>query len=609
MATSVIPEGFKVVEPEIPEGFSIAPPEPTAREQQLQTETFGESIGRRASEVGQTALQGATLGFSDEIQSVIAAAIAAPFVSDKTFGQLMVDARKSVRDEVETFSKENPKTALGLQAAGGALTAAPVLKGLQTAKVPVTGARGVVASGGTIGGVAGTGVAEEGERLEGAGKGVVGGLLFGGVVSGVGGAAKAVALKLAPGVQNRLSQIAEASGLTPAQIRTRLKALGPKATIADVDDVFQRAGDVSASRLGPAAKRVRELIRRDETQFSRIMEPIRKTLGGAEQGARTVNELKQIRENLASPLYERAFAQNVQPTNKLKDLLGRPETQKAWRAVQRLGKSDPDVDVSQLGDDVLPSFRGWQAVTEQLSDRIGAFIKAGKGKSAGIIIRLRKQILDELDAQSPDYKQARELWAGTKQADDALEAGASFLKQTPQEVRETLKGMTDADKTFYRMGVGRAIEERLSTTTDTNDLSRLFRNQAFRQKAVAAFPSKAEAVDFINTVKAEAIKKTTTNLVGRGSQTRPREVVERQLGGAAINAESATLTGAAKKALSSVGRAREGTIQDIGELLLSQDPATQARALQMIERAQNNPLIRLSPTGAAAANVGGQRAR
>ena len=59
-----------------------------------------------AGGASQSLLQGATLGFSDEIQSVIAATVAAPFVSDKTFGQLMTDARASFREENERFKEE-----------------------------------------------------------------------------------------------------------------------------------------------------------------------------------------------------------------------------------------------------------------------------------------------------------------------------------------------------------------------------------------------------------------------------------------------------------------------------------------------------------------------
>lgn len=109
----------------------------------------------------QSLLQGATLGFSDEIQSLIAAAVASPFVSDKTFGQLMVDARKSFREQNEAFKEENPKTALGLELAGGLATGGAAT-GAGVARAGLTGA---ATTGAAVGGVAGAGFADQDELV------------------------------------------------------------------------------------------------------------------------------------------------------------------------------------------------------------------------------------------------------------------------------------------------------------------------------------------------------------------------------------------------------------------------------------------------------------
>ena len=72
-----------------------------------------------AEGIFQSGLKGATLGFSDEIQSVIAAAFASPSIPDKTFMDLMLEARTSYRDNQKRFEEENPKTALAAEVAGG----------------------------------------------------------------------------------------------------------------------------------------------------------------------------------------------------------------------------------------------------------------------------------------------------------------------------------------------------------------------------------------------------------------------------------------------------------------------------------------------------------
>lgn len=120
------------------------------------------SLTENIEGAGQSLLQGATLGFSDEIQSVIAAAVASPFISDQTFGEIMKDARSSLREENERFKSENPNTALGLEIAGGLVTGGLAGGG------KVAGARTFgeavktgVKVGGGVGALAGAGFADK----------------------------------------------------------------------------------------------------------------------------------------------------------------------------------------------------------------------------------------------------------------------------------------------------------------------------------------------------------------------------------------------------------------------------------------------------------------
>ena len=135
-----------------------------------------------------SAAQGATLGFGDEIQAMIAAAVASPFVSDKTFTQLMVDARNSLRADQEKFSEENPGTDLALQVAGG-LTSGGAFAG--AAK---QGGKELLKQGAKFGAAAGAGFSDSEElisvetiedSLKGATFGAVGSILTPAVIKGV----------------------------------------------------------------------------------------------------------------------------------------------------------------------------------------------------------------------------------------------------------------------------------------------------------------------------------------------------------------------------------------------------------------------------------------
>jgi len=142
MATPVVPEGFTLDSENIPEGFVLDEPDQTT--------------GDLAKGSMQSLLKGATLGFSDEIQSVIAAAVASPFVSDKDFGQLMIDARTSFREEDAEFKEKNPVLSTGLEIAGGVGTGVAGL-------VKATGLGSAALIGGAEGAIAGAGLADEDE--------------------------------------------------------------------------------------------------------------------------------------------------------------------------------------------------------------------------------------------------------------------------------------------------------------------------------------------------------------------------------------------------------------------------------------------------------------
>lgn len=193
MAAPVIPEGFEldVQEPAgLPEGFQLDQPEAQ--------ESAGMSNMDYIKGGAESLLKGATLGFSEEIESIIAAAVAAPFISDKTFSQLMVDARKSLREDQEKFREAAPVPAFINELAGGAATGGAGMAktaGAQTLKQAV--GRGA-ATGAGIGAIAGEGYADADEFLSsdtviGAGQGLVVGSILGAAIPvALAGASKAI---------------------------------------------------------------------------------------------------------------------------------------------------------------------------------------------------------------------------------------------------------------------------------------------------------------------------------------------------------------------------------------------------------------------------------
>ena len=160
---------------------------------------------------------GATFGYAEELRALVRSRLPEIY-GDKTYEEHLAEARGAL----EEFGEAHPKTAFGLELAGGAgtggLGAAKVLgmKAIQAApKLTQYATMGGLGAG--QGAVAGSGYATEGERLKGAGIGAaIGGPLGMAIPAAIGGVSRlAMPKSSAGGSAQKLIQ--EGISLTPGQ--------------------------------------------------------------------------------------------------------------------------------------------------------------------------------------------------------------------------------------------------------------------------------------------------------------------------------------------------------------------------------------------------------
>lgn len=148
-----LPEGF--VLDELPEGFTVdEPQERFVPEPFTRNPEYSPGVNPIAGNV-EALVSGGSLGMSDEIQSFIAAAVASPFISDKTFGQIMMDARNQMREQAEQFREQEGVAAYVPEVIGGMVTGAKI----PMAKTP----GGKIGTAMTEGAIAGAGFADQPE--------------------------------------------------------------------------------------------------------------------------------------------------------------------------------------------------------------------------------------------------------------------------------------------------------------------------------------------------------------------------------------------------------------------------------------------------------------
>ena len=189
--------------PETPEELGFTPIEAEEPKQPKKTEEEDDS-SLEAAGIG--ALQGATLGWADEIAAATTAAFntAANALSDnpdsKSYSKRKEEQLKKIRDYIQDLEKKNPKAFVGGELAGGiaslfvpggaaAKGLAALAKGAGTATKAAKAAKAIASTGALSGALTGAGYSE-GEDAEEVAKDAAIGSLFGMLPVGIGKAAK-----------------------------------------------------------------------------------------------------------------------------------------------------------------------------------------------------------------------------------------------------------------------------------------------------------------------------------------------------------------------------------------------------------------------------------
>lgn len=181
---------------------------------------------------------------------------------------------------------------------------------------------------------------------------------------------------------------------------------------------------------------------------------------------------------------------------------------------------------------------------------------------------MRARVIQAIDDSLPGYREARAQWAGLKEAEDALQTGADWLRMLPEEVVASRTAMSPFELHHARIGLADEINQALGgRIVGQRNVANALDN-ASTQKAIAAvFDTPQEAADFLDTVN-------TQNQLMRNSAT--------WLGGSSSAANLAYGADNGGAALAAVGEAAKGNVGGaVGRLL---NGAGDALSMGLVER-------------------------
>lgn len=561
---------------------------------------------------------------------------------------------EKARSDLEKYRTEHPILSTGLEATGALMTL-PLTSGLNVIRAPAAVragapvatkvgnmlARGAASTGNAAltgaayGAAYGAGTAEggPGARLEGMlqGGGVgaalgVGGNALLGTAKGIGALAfggPINALRKITGprreaerqVVNAIRDDAAMTGQTPQQRLggiTQAQQRGVPMAPLDIGEASRGLAD-TASIISPQGRNIltNTLGQRFETQHERVIDTITRVAPGVNApGAREI--LQQAARNANRPAYDRAYREGNRRIwgNDLEQLTVSPSLREAMRDASRIGADEaarrgtrppqppfehhPDGSMTPVPG-APPTLEYWDQVKRALDGQVGTARRAGNDELVRRLTGLRSDLVGILDRAVPSYQQARQGAAAFFGADNALDAGAAFVKRPVdnEAARRAIAGMSPAERQLFGEGFATQLIDDIRNVSERhNVINRIFRSPASRERfEIALGPHATREME--TTVRLEDVMDLGRVAVTGNSATARRQLAAQAVlgygAGSAITGDPLDPKNLAFMLLTLgggriVSRADQQMGRHIAEMLTSNNPQAVQEALRRIGR-------------------------
>lgn len=224
-------------------------------------------------------------------------------------------------------------------------------------------------------------------------------------------------------------------------------------------------------------------------------------------------QLSAQRSGAARPLYEMAFSSPKQVWSErigqmIDDPIGQDALKRGVRiqqleALARGEKFDPQAygiqGFNEAGDPIIsgtPNLRlldsvkrGFDDIIEGYRDKTSRQVVLDEyGRAVNQVRGAYRGALDEAAevAGIPEYRQARQAWAGPSEHLDALEDGRKFLQMDPEQIAQRLAGLSDSGREAYRLGAARSIKDIAAQTPRGGDAGRKVLSSDYVQSKLGA---------------------------------------------------------------------------------------------------------------------------
>ncbi|WP_157083725.1 hypothetical protein [Bradyrhizobium manausense] len=445
-----------------------------------------------------------------------------PGEATKTYDEAVARIRERQRNAAE----DHPIAYNASQIGGSFLPASKIVKGVGTGATLAGAVVRSAAAGGIIGGITGAGDANGDltDRAIGAAEGAPVGVVLGGAAPVVGHAVgKGISAVMnregtAGTAAGKVLNALERDGVTPANLQSRLDAIGPQAMIADVGPNAMQQAAVIAASPGAGQQTIRAAIEaRNAGASGRVTNAVNGVMGGPVNYGQIESSIIQRRSNAARPLYDQAYQIPLPPIPEVQEVLNTPTGRAAAARAARLSR-----------DEGIPfdpnSVRGVDLIKRTLDDVVSMGQRTGRNNEARIIANLRDRLVSAVDNQVPEYAMARDAYAGESAIRDALQAGRNLFSDSlsPQQIGDQLVGMTAGERDAFLQGARAQIQTIMGTARNDSSRVRQLLQKGFNQEKLEMVLGPQAANDLMRQVGFETTAANTSHRVIGNSETAAR---------------------------------------------------------------------------------------
>lgn len=511
-----------------------------------QSSFIGDVLGRQL--IG----QGLLMGAGDEAEA---------FARSIARGTAYEDELANIRQQMAVTRAERPKSSIAAEITGSVLPAVAITALSGGAAAPVAGAR-TLGLAQQIGRMAGTGAAVGGVqggiegfakseaptaagRLDKAAEEALQGMAFGGAVGAAIPAAGAAYRAFSRSPQelagNVLQRTLQQEGMTTDDLLKAYQArqaTGIKPEIASEalppGSALEAQTRLAAQTPGASRGQIGEqLMQRAAGQTSRLEQEFTAAIGQQKNLFASLDDLAAARESIARPLYQKVDPM-VARSSDLDALLKKVPSSvfSELESVADIRGINPATIVIRGKDGGRSIARDYtfaevDTVQKALDDAASAAFRSGKGNLGSQLKALRDDIVAAAEKQSPDYKQARSIWADSRAAERLMAEGQKVFRTRPELIERSVAKMTPADKDAYLVGVMDAFQGVLTGKIVGADVTGAFRSGRAKQQMEAAIraawndPKEAQKItdNLFANVEREARMASSKNKILGGSQT------------------------------------------------------------------------------------------